>query len=214
MIDFYDAALKYITPLQEDVPDWLCRIKSEGESMNVPIVDDEMGQFLKIICSIKCPDRILEIGCGVSYATHWMLLGSPNSEIVALDANLDRIKICDRHLKDSGFIDQVQLVHHWANDFFDRNLLKFDLIFQDATKKEYINMIDPIYNALKIGGVLIVDNIFYNCKTLYLKKTEEKKYGKGVALLKEFNKMMSDHSGFESTFLPLSDGTLIAKRIS
>ncbi len=182
--------------------------------MNVPIVHDDMGQFLKIICSIKCPDWILEIGCGVSYATHWMLLGSPNSEIVALDANLDRIKICERHLKDSGFIDQVQLVHQWADDYFNSNQLKFDLIFQDATKKEYINMIDPIYNALKIGGILIVDNIFYSGKTLELSTDEEKKYGKGVALLKKFNKMMSDHTGFESTFLPLSDGTLIAKRIS
>ena len=74
-------------------------------------------------------------------------------------------------------------------------------------------MIDPMYNAVRIGG-LVVDNIFYNNKTLNMKPEEEKKYGKGVALLKKFNEMMSDQPGFSPTFLPLGDGILIAKRIS
>lgn len=214
MPDFYESALKYIDPLQQVTPEWLREIKIEGMATKVPIVRDDMGQFLKAICSIKCPEWILEIGCGVSYGTHWMLLGSPESKIIALDSNLDRIKICEGHLRKSGYFDQVKLVHQWADDFFKVNKQKFDLLFQDATKKEYINMIDPMYNALKIGGILVVDNIFFNGKTLNIREDEEEKYGKGVALLKEFNKMMSRHPGFECTFLPLSDGILIAKRIS
>jgi predicted O-methyltransferase YrrM len=213
MLDYYADALRYITPLQQPVPEWLEIIKRAGIARKVPIVRDDMGQFLKLICSLITPEWILEIGCGISYSTHWMLLGSPQSKIIALDTNQDRLNQCKTHLERSGFQDRVTLVHQWAEEFFDQNRQKFDLIFQDATKKEYIKMLEPMHTALKTGGTLIVDNIFYGGKVLGMSIEERKKYAKGVALLEEFNQVISQHTGFETTFLPLSDGTLIAKRI-
>ena len=89
----------------------------------------------------------------------------------------------------------------------------FDMVFQDSTKKGYAGMIDQCYRCLRIGGILIADNIFFNRKVFGLRPEEERKYAKGVAALNSFNRLMAHHPGFDCTFFDFSDGTLVAKRI-
>ncbi len=214
MIDLYNKGLDYLIPLQPDLPDWMKRIKEDGIGRKVPIVRDDMGQFLRMMCSIKSPKNILEIGCGISYATHWMLLGCNNSKITALDHNQDRLNQCSHYLEMSGYLDQVELKCCWAEDFFKTNTQKYDLIFQDSTKKGYAGMIDQCHQCLNEDGILIADNIFFNGKILGLTSNQEKKYAKGVAALQEFNQQIARHPGFCCNFFSLSDGVLVAQRIS
>jgi len=213
MSDLYTRKLKYLDPFQPNVPPWMAKIKTHGIKRKVPIVDDDMGIFLKMVCSIQKPLTILEIGCGISYSTHWMLLGSTNSKIVALDSNADRLGECKAYLIESGYSDRVELKHCLAEDYFLSNPPVFDLIFQDSMKKGYSGMIDQCYQHLKVGGLLIADNIFFNNKVLGLTEDQKKKYAKGVAALEDFTNKISRHPGFECSFFPLSDGILVAKRI-
>lgn len=214
MTDFYTQALTYLETVQPEPPEFLKQIRTDGLAQKVPIIRDDMGVFLRMICSLIQPASILDIGCGISYATHWMLLGSPDSHVVGIDYNIDRLEQCDAYLRQTGFIDQVELKRCWAEDFFSENREQFDLMFQDSTKKGYEGMIDACYQALKPGGILIVDNIFFNQKVFGLTPEQEKKYANGVNSVKAFNKKMSQHAGFDCSFLPLSDGVLVAKRIS
>lgn len=213
MTDFYDEALKYLESVQPSPPAWLEQIKADGLAQKVPIIRDDMGIFVRMICALLRPASILEIGCGISYATHWMLLGSPRSRVVAIDSNHLRLEQCQTYLEKSGFINQVDLKNCWAADFFDDNRQCFDLIFQDSTKKGYAGMIDQCYQCLKPGGILVVDNIFFNGKVFGLTPGQEKKYAEGVASLKTFNEKMAQHPGFDCSFLPLSDGVMVAQRI-
>ncbi len=214
MADFYTKALAYLEMIQSRPPKYFDQIKADGLEQKVPIIRDDMGVFIRMLCSLIRPESILEIGCGISYATHWMLLGSPESRVVGLDYNEDRLEQCRRYLEHSGWIDQVDLRRCWAEEFFKDNDQQFDLIFQDSTKKGYTGMIEDCYRCLKPGGTLVVDNIFFNEMVFGLKPEQEKKYAKGVALLKTFNEKMSQHPGFECSFLPLSDGVLVARRTS
>ncbi len=206
--------MAYLESLQPDLPEWMTIIKNDGIAGKVPIVRDDMGQLLRLVCSLKKPETVLEIGCGISYATHWMLLGYHSSKITALDSNKDRLEQCKNYLQLSGYSDQVELKHIWAEDFFLENKSKYDLIIQDSTKKEYAGMIDQCYQCLRESGLLIVDNVFFNGKVFGLTPDQEKKYSKGVAALKEFNEKISRHPGFLCNFFPFSDGVLIAQRIS
>ena len=210
--DFYGQALKYIAGLNPSLPESLGRVKEFGEKNNVPIIDDELGYFLRLISQLHQPGKILEIGCGISYSTHWMLLGSASCEIIAVDSNKFRLEQCERFLNLSGNRNRVKLHHSWVNDFFKQNEESFDLIFLDSTKKEYIDLLDLCYHSLNPGGLFVVDNIFYNRKMFGLLPEQEKKYGNATRLLQKFNDAMSKHPGFNCTFLPLSDGVLIAKR--
>ncbi len=210
--EYYQKGLAYLDQFQMATPGWLEEIKTTGLEKKIPIIDDDMGRFLRIICLLCKPGKILEIGCGISYATHWMLLGSPESEITGLDNNADRLAQSERFLNRSGFSKQVNLKRMWANDYFKENNTTFDLILQDSTKKDYAGMIENCYQCLNQKGLFIADNIFYNHKVLGLKPDQEKKYRKGVAALEQFNQEISQHPGFECHFFAISDGVLIAQR--
>ena len=73
-------------------------------------------------------------------------------------------------------------------------------------------MLEACCRVLNPGGLLVVDNLFYSGKVLEMKPEEKKKYSNGVSLLKAFNQAIAKHDTFECTFLPLSDGVLVAER--
>ncbi len=212
--DFYLRGLDYLEQFQRPLDPWLKEIKRVGIARKVPIIDDDMGRFLKMLCALKRPATILEIGCGISYATHWMLLGNPNARITGLDYNQDRLDMCADFLKMSGFSDNITLCRTWAKDYFQTQRSTFDLIFQDSTKKEYAGMLENCYQSLKPEGLLIVDNIFYNGKVLGLAEDQEKKYKKAVQALELFSQQVSEHKGFDCHFFAISDGVLVAQRKS
>ncbi len=212
--DDYQLGLAYLEQFQRPVNPWMSDIREKGRKSKVPIIDDDMGRFLTMICSVREPRSILEIGCGISYATHWMLMGYSKARITALDNNQDRLNLCEAYLRKSGYRDRVKLHKTWVEQFFEENIERFDLIFQDSTKKDYAGMIENCYQCLNPGGLFIADNIFYNKKTFDLKPDQEAKYKKAVKALEDFNKKMTHHPGFECHFLAISDGVLIAKRIN
>jgi predicted O-methyltransferase YrrM len=206
------AAQTYLEPLQPQLPAWMDRIKAYGQLNKVPIIDDDLGRLLQLICSLSQPRWILEIGCGIAYATHWMLMGCRQSRITALDRNRDRLAQCDRFLTESGFRDQVELQYGQAEDFLAKNRQPFDLLFLDAAKRDYGRLLDGCYRALKTGGLLVADNIFFGGKVFGLKPEETQKYSAGTAALDAFNRAIAVHGGFDAQFFPLSDGVLVARR--
>ena len=68
--------------MQPELDPVMSEIKAYGLETFVPIVSDEVGLFLKLITGLQKPKHILEIGCGISYSTHWFLkANSPRNDV-------------------------------------------------------------------------------------------------------------------------------------
>lgn len=212
MFDNSDPTLHYLESLNPELPEWMKEIREFGIRNQIPIVRDDLGQFIRLLCNLHKPARILELGSGSCYSTHWFLLGNPDAVITAVDANHHRVEFCEMFIEKTGFKPQVTPVHQRAQDFLETNTETFDLIFLDAMKKEYKDLLDDCVKALNPGGVFLVDNILFGGKVINLLPEQEKKYQNGVNALKAFNQAASVHPDIECTFLPLSDGTLIAQK--
>lgn len=198
--------------MQPELDPVMKEIKAYGIETFVPIVSDEIGLFLKLITSLRKPANILEIGCGISYSTHWFLKANSNAHVTAIDFNIDRIAISEKYLKKSGLLDRVTLVHADGLEFFDQTTEKFDVIFQDSTKKGYAGMIEKCYEQLESFGLFVADNIFFNQLVLGSAPHPINKNQKGIVKMREFNQLMSQHPGFNTSFLSLGDGLMIAEK--
>lgn len=170
----------------------------------IPAVRFEMALFLRFICGILQPGKILEIGFGAGASALFMYDQlKRNSLFITLERDVNR---CNRghallkHFNKS----RINLLHKNAFDFLEENNEKFDLIFLDGVKREYINYIEPLKKAVTDKGIIICDNILFNGKVV--ESALEKRYKNGVDLLRKFNKVISSDPELETMFLNIGDG--------
>ena len=212
-MDYYRQATDYTHSLNGELPPGMEQIRKYGEENKIPTVSQEVGEFLQLQCMIKAPRTLLEIGCGISFSTHWMIMGATEAKCIAIDTNKQRLTMAETFLKESGLLDQVTLLNTSGEEFLAHTREHFDFIFIDSIKKDYIKLLQPAYNQLNRKGLLIVDNMFYNGKILNLKPEDKKKYTDGVQQMRQFHHTVATFTGLKSIFLALGDGLLVSQKM-
>lgn len=178
----------------------------------IPAVRFEMALFLRFLCGILQPKKILEIGFGAGVSTLFMDdLLKANDKFTTLERDINR---CDRgwSLLKHFEKEHIELIHQNAFDFLLNSTEKYDLIFLDGVKREYINYITPLKNAVTDDGIIICDNILFNGKVV--DNELERRYKKGVELLRLFNWKISNDPELETMFLNVGDGLSLSYKLS
>ncbi len=200
----------YLDRLHPPLSKVMQAIKKKAKKDEVPIVSDEIGRLLCFLVSLKKPKKILELGTGLSYATHWLLLGNKDSTVFSVEQNKDRILLSEKFLKASNILSRVRLYSGWIEDFFLSNSDKFDFVFLDSQKSTYSVFLDNISKRLKSSGLLIADNALFQNQVFSPINSVPKNYRCAVQGIKKFNKDIFAHSQFESFLFPVGDGMLLS----
>uniref|UniRef100_A0A0B6Z9A8 Caffeoyl-CoA O-methyltransferase n=1 Tax=Arion vulgaris TaxID=1028688 RepID=A0A0B6Z9A8_9EUPU len=170
------------------------------------------GQFLKTIASIQKPKRILDIGLFTGYSALSMAEALPaDGEVVSIEIDEYLKPLVTDLLKSSPHGKKVQILVGKALDVL-KNLAadgeRFDLIFMDADKDEYIDYFKYAFEGglLNPGGTLLVDNAFL-FGSGYIPSSE-------VSSTKAFANAVSSDASLHSVLVPIRDGVLIIRRLS
>ncbi|SNR67184.1 O-methyltransferase [Desulfurobacterium atlanticum] len=189
----------------------LIEIEEFAKKEKVPILLPSSANLLKLLCKLKQPRTILEIGTGIGYSTLSILYAlNGNCELISVDFNRDRIEIASSFIKKSGF--KATLIH---NDAFNalRDFLAegktFDFIFIDSMKSEYPFFNYKIQALLKENGMAVFDNVLFRG---YVCGVHPERYKRAVFLLKKFLKDVKTYPNFENSIIPVGDGLLITER--
>ena len=86
---------------------------------------------------------------------------------------------------------------------------KYDLIFLDADKKNYLNYLNLIVPLLSKKGILISDNVLWSGKVISVNDNNDLE----TEVLKKFNKKLSNHKNLETVLLPVRDGISLSMKI-
>ena len=202
----------YLEKIQPTTLPVMQKIQKIAKEQEIPIVCNEVGRLLCLLSALKKPKKILELGTGISYSTHWMLLNNPKANITSIDQNKNRIIIAKKFLAESGFLEKVQLLPIWIEDFFFTNKEKFDMIFLDSQKNLYQKMFLDIIIRLKKKGLLVVDNSLFRGQVFLEKKKIQKKYKNATLSIQNFNHLIFQSPDLESFLFSLGDGVLVATK--
>ncbi len=85
---------------------------------------------------------------------------------------------------------------------------KFDFIFIDADKENYINYFNKSLNILNDNGIIVVDNVLW-----YGDVANQNKNDRLTLKIREFNKFINDDNRVESLILPIGDGLSVCRKI-
>ena len=168
------------------------------------------GRFLSIISKIIRPKKILEIGTFTGYSTLCLAEGlEKEGRIDTIDNNYELKKIQNYFFNLSKLEDQINQFTCDAIEILPKLKDKYDLIFLDADKKNYLNYLNLIVPLLSKKGVLISDNVLWSGKVISVNNNNDLE----TEVLKKFNKKLSNHKNLETVLLPVRDGISLSVKI-
>ena len=190
----------------------LAKLRVEATSKKIPIIDDETGTVLELICFIKKPKNILEIGCGTGYSSYFIIKNLGNdSNYTGIDLNKERLAIAQEFIK-SSFPEKssgkIQFYAGNALKIIPALNQKFDMVFIDAAKHEYSQYIKSLLDRLENNALVIADNIFYDGK-IFMENTS-KHDTNSIKGIKEYIDFITSSSYFQSHFLDIGDGIAVS----
>ncbi len=177
---------------------------------NIPIMEKEGIEFLTEYIRKNKVTKILEIGSAIGYSAIKMALVNKNIHITTVERDKERYEEAVKNIKKMHLEKQIDIRNM---DAFDLYLFdKYDLIFIDAAKAQYIKFFEKFKKNLDRNGVIVTDNINFHG---LVNSTEEIKSRNVRALVRKINAyitFLKENEEFETTFYEIGDGVAISKR--
>merc|ERR1711991_1295084 len=146
------------------------------------------SQFLHLIIKILNIKKILGIGTFTGLSTLSMALAlSDDGKIIALDKNEETNKVAIDFFKKANQDHKIKTLIKPALESLDEiKNEKFDLVFIDADKMNYIEYYERSLQLLNKNGLIIIDNVLW-----YGEVVNENNNDKFTKSIKEFNSHIS-----------------------
>ena len=166
------------------------------------------GRILSMISKLIRPKNILEIGTYTGYSALCLAEGlSSEGKIFTLDKNEELETLQNKYFEKSGFRNQIEQFVGNAIEIIPTIDQKFDMVFIDADKSNYINYFHLIIDKMNSGGIILSDNVLWSGKVV--EKLDPK--DKDTRVLLEYNKLLNTDDRVETVLLPIRDGLTITR---
>jgi predicted O-methyltransferase YrrM len=191
----------------------LREMEEQAFQEDVPISDPEVGRFLSILARSTGARRILEVGTAIGYGTLCLARGAPEARVVSIDTSPERLATARRYLERGGVADRVELIEGAALDVLPRlQGPPFDLAYVDAVKTEYRRYLDQIVPMLRVGGLVVCDNLLWG-GSVAAPPEAPADADRDADALRAFNGYLMMHPQLQAAVLPLGDGLGVATKI-
>ncbi len=184
-------------------------------SHDVPIIKDEGLEFICDYIKKNNVRNVLEIGTAIGYSAIKFAQVSPLVNVVSLEIDIDRYIVAVQSVKDAALSDRIKLFHADALTFdFPDELkeTKFDLIFIDAAKAQYIKFFEKYKTCLSENGAIISDNLSFHGMVEDLSLTHNYSTKKLVKKIRRYIEFLKNNTEFTTVFYKDGDGIGVSKR--
>lgn len=166
------------------------------------------GRVLSMISKLIQPKTVLEIGTYTGYSALCMAEGMKKEGMLhTIDKNEELFDFQKKYFEKSEYKNQIKQYVGSALDIIPSLDEKFDLVFIDADKANYINYFNLIIDKMNSGGVILSDNVLWSGKVT--EKVDPK--DKDTEALVAYNKLLNSDSRVETVLLPIRDGLTITR---
>jgi len=206
-----DYLMEYIDSLVPPRPMEMQAMEEEAERTGFPIVGPASGYLCYQLARMLGARRIFELGSGFGYSTAWFARavsenGGGEVYHVVWDPELSRQ--AQTHLTALGFDGMIHYHVGEAVQFLRDTAGPFDLIFNDIDKESYPDSLPVIFEKLRPGGVLVVDNLLWHGRIFDDKDTTPATEG-----IRKMTELLTCNPGWIVTLVPVRDGVMVAYKV-
>jgi caffeoyl-CoA O-methyltransferase len=190
----------------------VAEMEADAEKNEVPIADREVALFLEITARAMNARRILEIGMAIGYAVVHLARGlTQDGLIITIEPNDEMIRRAEDYLTRAGVRERVRIERGRALEVIPKLKETFDLVYLDALKEEYSGYLDEALPLLRVGGVVVADNVLWGGQVAG--KIRSKDQQESTKALREFNKHFINHPQLRAEVLSFGDGIAYGVKI-
>ena len=176
-------------------------------------VSPDQAQLLAMLVQIMGAKRCIEVGVFTGYSSLAVALALPESGcLVACERDEKALAVARRFYERAGVLHRVHIKHGLAIDSLNSLLSggeagSYDFAFIDAEKKMYPEYFELLLKLVRIGGVIVVDNVLWHGKVADPMVTDSK-----TVSLRNFNKAILEDERVSISLLPIGDGMTICRK--
>ncbi len=201
----------YIEQHSENEPELLAQLNKETyQKILLPrmLSGHFQGRVLSMLSKLIRPVNILEIGTYTGYSGLCLCEGmQENGQLHTIDIKEELVDFQRKYFDKSPWGNRIVQHLGEAVDIIPDLDLKFDLVFIDADKENYINYFNLIIPKMNKGGIILSDNVLWSGKVvLPLEKNDL-----STKILLEYNLLLKNDPRVETVLLPIRDGLTVSR---
>ena len=212
-LDLTDNLENYIINHSENLSD----VQKDIINYNISLGDQQrlqisisQAQFLQILIKISNIKKILEIGSFTGFSALSMaLVLPPDGTLTSLDKNFEfsnKARYFYEKANEKKIKQIIKPALESLNELKNSNQ-KFDLIFIDADKENYLNYYEISIDLINKGGLIIIDNVLWHGEV-----ADRLKNDKFTNIIREFNKHVKLDDRIVKNIIPIGDGLTICMK--
>ena len=206
---------RYLETLLGERDTLLQEMEEQALKETIPVVTPTVGNFLNLLVHMNQAQSILEVGTAIGYSTIWLARAAERTggHVTTIDLNKDRLRRSLDYFERAGLRERITALEGDARKILPTLDSKFDFVFIDAAKGEYLAYLTHIYPLIAPGGLLVVDNVLFR-GWVVPGSDFAPKYERMVSGLRQFLEELCQNPEFSTTVLPFGDGVSVSRRIS
>ena len=166
------------------------------------------GRFLSMISKLVNPEIIVEVGTYTGYSCLCLAEGlKKNGKIITIEKDEEFASIAKKFFDRSNYKEKISLLIEDASKAIENISEKIDLAFIDADKVNYTKYYDMLFPKLKIGGLIVADNVLWSGKVT--KKVSDNE----TQSIKNFNTKVKNDERVENLIVGIRDGIMLCQKI-
>ena len=186
-------------------------LEKYAKENNVPIMLKSGIDYLTKYIKDNNIKNILEIGSAIGYSAIKMALVNSDINVTTIERDVNMYNEALKNIKSFNLSDQIKII---KNDALDVDINdKFDLIFIDAAKSQYIKFFEKYKHNLKDDGVIVTDNLDFHGLVL-----DDSNCGRNtkqlVRKIRTYIDFLKNNEEFHTEFISLGDGISVSRRVA
>jgi predicted O-methyltransferase YrrM len=201
----------YIEQHSQKEPELLARLNKETyQKILFPrmLSGHFQGRVLSMLSKLIRPVNILEIGTYTGYSALCLCEGmQENGQLHTIDIKEELVDFQRKYFDLSLWGNQITQHLGEAIEIIPTINLKFDLVFIDADKENYIHYFNQIVPKMNRGGIILSDNVLWSGKVVQPLQPNDL----STKILLEYNHLLNNDPRVETVLLPIRDGLTVSR---
>ena len=184
-------------------------LEKYAKENNVPIIQKDGLNFIVDYIRNNNIKKILEIGTAIGYSAINMALINPEIQITTIERNKEMYDKAHLNIKKFNLEKRINII--FGDALTTKINGKYDLIFIDAAKAQYIKFFEKYKVNLNKNGIIITDNLNFHGLTNNIENIQSKNLKALVRKINNYKEFLKENQEFNTKFYEIGDGIAVSK---